>query len=95
MGFRWTGRGADDCTKSPKPPPDPSRGEHGRIARPLPGKSQVFDDASGQSQLGESGGYKPAPAVGLLGRAECRRGPAEGVLCEPGHVLDVKSKRPW
>ena len=43
------------------------------------------------SQLGIGAHDEPGPAVGLLGRAQRRGGPAQGVLHEAVGVLDVEA----
>src|SRR4029453_19229794 len=56
----------------------------------LPGQPVVGDQGSGESELGEGGQDQPGPPVGLLGRADLRGGPAEGLFREPEGVLDVE-----
>ena len=68
-GFRWTGGGADRCTKSPKPPSDPRRGEHDGIMRPFPGQTEIRQglgrgEAGCTRQRRAMSSGRPAPGCG-------------------------------
>ncbi len=91
--FRWTGRRADGGAKSTKPPADPRRGESGGVTRAFPGQAVVGNETAGQPQLGVGRDDEPGPAVGLLGCAQRRGGPAERAFREPVRVLEIEASQ--
>jgi hypothetical protein len=48
----------------------------------------IAGDLAGQAQLGITGQDQPGPAVGLLGMAGARGGPAKGLLGKADGVFD-------
>jgi len=68
--FRWAGRCADRCTKSPKPPSHACWRERDRFLRSFPWQAEIVHEATAKPELGVGSGHQPAPAVGLLGRAQ-------------------------
>ena len=55
---------------------------------PFPGQTSILDGAAGQAELGVGQQHQPGPAIGLLGVADARRGPVEGLLTEAVGVLN-------
>jgi hypothetical protein len=91
VGFRCTGWGAEGGAKSAKPSADAAGGELAGLAGPFPGQALVVDVVAGQAQLGVGGDDEPGPTVGLLGGAQRRGCPAEGVLDEPAVPAGVET----
>jgi hypothetical protein len=74
----------------PESAADPSGGEAARGGGALPGAAEVVGQRPGETQLGVAGDDQPGPAVGGLGGAELRAGPAEGLLKQPEGVLKIE-----
>src|SRR4051794_13568602 len=57
----------------------------------LPGETPILDSAAGQAELGVGEQHQPGPAISLLGVADARGGPVEGLLAEAVGVLQVEA----
>src|SRR4249919_3129702 len=63
----------------------------GRTLRSLPGEALIVDGETGQPELGVGEQDEPGPAIRLLGVANARGGPVEGLLAEAVGVLQVEA----
>jgi hypothetical protein len=66
-------------------------GEPAGLGGSFPGAAEIGDEGAGEAELGVRGDDQPVPAVPGLGRADLRRGPAEGLFEQPDGVFEIET----